>query len=48
MFKKIEIYNIDTIIPIISYSIAAYLLFTHSLGREDHEKIKSKLDNHAV
>ena len=46
--SKMAIYYIYTFVPIISYSIAAYLLFTHSLGREDHEKIKSKLDNYAV
>ena len=46
--SKMAIYYIYTFVPIISYSIASYLLFTHSLGREDHEKIKSELSNHAV
>ena len=45
--SKMAIYYIYTFVPIISYSIASYLLFTHSLGREDHEKIKSQLTNHA-
>jgi len=46
--SKMAIYYIYTFVPIISYSIASYLLFTHSLGREDHEKIKSELNTHAV
>tara|TARA_B100001113_G_scaffold89273_1_gene71361 strand:+ start:1498 stop:2847 length:1350 start_codon:yes stop_codon:yes gene_type:complete len=46
--SKMAIYYIYTFVPIISYSIASYLLFTHSLGREDHEKIKSELNNHAI
>ena len=46
--SKMAIYYIYTFVPIISYSIASYLLFTHSLGREDHKKIKSKLNNNAL
>ena len=46
--SKMAIYYIYTFVPIISYTIASYLLFTHSLGRKDHEKIKSQLTNHAV
>ena len=46
--SKMAIYYIYTFVPIISYTIASYLLFTHSLGRQDHEKIKSQLTNHAV
>ena len=46
--SKMAIYYIYTFVPIISYSIASYLLFTHSLGREDHKKIKSELNSHAV
>jgi Na+/melibiose symporter-like transporter len=46
--SKMAIYYIYTFVPIISYSIAAYLLFTHSLGRADHEEIKSKLSKNAV
>ena len=46
--SKMAIYYIYTFVPIISYSIASYLLFTHSLGREDHEEIKSKLSKNAV
>jgi Na+/melibiose symporter-like transporter len=46
--SKMAIYYIYTFVPIISYSIAAYLLFTHSLGRADHEEIKSKLNKNAV
>ena len=46
--SKMAIYYIYTFVPIISYSIASYLLFTHSLGREDHEEIKSKLNKNAV
>ncbi len=46
--SKMAIYYIYTFVPIISYSIASYLLFTHSLGREDHEVIKSKLSKNAV
>tara|TARA_Y100000748_G_C15462728_1_gene475600 strand:+ start:128 stop:1477 length:1350 start_codon:yes stop_codon:yes gene_type:complete len=46
--SKMAIYYIYTFVPIISYSIASYLLFTHSLGREDHDKIKSELNTHAV
>ena len=41
--SKMAIFYIYTFVPIISYSIAAYLLFSHSLTREDHAKIKSTL-----
>ena len=43
--SKIAIYYIYTFIPVIGYCIAAYLLFAHSLGREEHAKIKSILRN---
>jgi len=43
--SKMAIFYIYTFVPIISYSIAAYLLFSHSLSREDHEKIKSNLES---
>ena len=41
--SKMAIFYIYTFVPIISYSIAAYLLFSHSLTREEHAKIKSNL-----
>ena len=43
--SKIAIFYIYTFVPIISYSIAAYLLFSHSLSREEHAKIKLNLQN---
>jgi Na+/melibiose symporter-like transporter len=43
--SKIAIFYIYTFVPIISYSIAAYLLFSHSLSREEHAKIKADLKN---
>jgi len=43
--SKMAIFYIYTFVPIISYSIAAYLLFSHSLSREEHEKIKSNLES---
>ena len=43
--SKMAIFYIYTFVPIISYSIAAYLLFSHSLSREEHAKIKAKLQN---
>ena len=43
--SKIAIFYIYTFVPIISYSIAAYLLFSHSLSREEHAKIKVNLQN---
>lgn len=43
--SKIAIFYIYTFVPIISYSIAAYLLFSHSLSREEHAKIKANLKN---
>tara|TARA_B100001029_G_C15043865_1_gene445639 strand:+ start:520 stop:1869 length:1350 start_codon:yes stop_codon:yes gene_type:complete len=46
--SKMAIYYIYTFVPIISYSVASYFLFTHSLGREDHEKIKSELIDHGL
>jgi len=35
------IFYIYTFVPIVSYCIAAYMLFSHSLGRDEHKKIKS-------
>ena len=43
--SKMAIFYIYTFVPIISYSIAAYLLFSHSLSREEHEEIKSNLES---
>ena len=43
--SKMAIFYIYTFVPIISYSIAAYLLFSHSLSREEHAKIKDNLQN---
>ena len=43
--SKMAIFYIYTFVPIISYSIAAYLLFSHSLSREEHAKIKANLQN---
>ena len=43
--SKMAIFYIYTFVPIISYSIAAYLLFSHSLSREEHAKIKADLKN---
>ena len=43
--SKMAIFYIYTFVPIISYSIAAYLLFSHSLSREEHAKIKANLKN---
>ena len=39
--SKMAIFYIYTFVPIICYSIASYMLFSHSLGRDEHEKIKS-------
>ena len=39
--SKMAIFYIYTFVPIVSYCIAAYMLFSHSLGRDEHEKIKS-------
>lgn len=41
--SKMAIFYIYTFVPIFSYSIAAYLLFSHSLTREEHAKIKANL-----
>ena len=41
--SKMAIYYIYTFVPIVCYSIASYMLFTHSLGREEHEQIKSSI-----
>ena len=38
--SKMAIFYIYTFVPIVSYCIAAYMLFSHSLGRDEHEKIK--------
>ncbi len=43
--SKMAIFYIYTFVPIISYSIAAYLLFSHSLSREEHATIKASLQN---
>tara|TARA_B100001564_G_scaffold334517_1_gene323096 strand:- start:141 stop:1481 length:1341 start_codon:yes stop_codon:yes gene_type:complete len=43
--SKMAIFYIYTFVPIVSYSIAAYLLFSHSLSREEHAKIKANLKN---
>ena len=39
--SKMAMFYIYTFVPIVSYCIAAYMLFSHSLGRDEHEKIKS-------
>ena len=39
--SKMAIFYIYTFVPIVSYCIAAYMLFSHSLGRDEHKKIKS-------
>ena len=41
--SKMAIYYIYTFVPIVCYCIASYMLFSHSLGREEHEKIKSSI-----
>ena len=43
--SKMAIFYIYTFVPIISYYIAAYLLFSHSLSREEHARIKANLQN---
>ena len=43
--SKMAVLYIYTFVPIVSYSIAAYLLFSHSLSREEHAKIKLNLEN---
>jgi len=43
--SKMAIFYIYTFVPIVSYCIAAYMLFSHSLGREEHEKIKSIMED---
>ena len=43
--SKMAIFYIYTFVPIVSYSIAAYLLFSHSLSREEHARIKANLQN---
>ena len=43
--SKMAIFYIYTWVPIVSYCIAAYMLFSHSLGREEHEKIKSIMED---
>jgi GPH family glycoside/pentoside/hexuronide:cation symporter len=42
--SKMAIFYIYTFVPIICYSIASYMLFSHSLGRDEHEKIKSVME----
>ena len=39
--SKMAIFYIYTFVPIVSYCISAYMLFSHSLGRDEHKKIKS-------
>jgi len=39
--SKMAIFYIYTFVPIVCYTIASYMLFSHSLGRDEHEKIKS-------
>ena len=43
--SKMAIFYIYTFVPIVSYSIASYMLFRHSLGREEHGKIKSIMED---
>ena len=42
--SKMAIFYIYTFVPIVSYCISAYMLFSHSLGRDEHEKIKSVME----
>jgi len=42
--SKMAIFYIYTFVPIVSYCIAAYMLFSHSHGRDEHEKIKSVME----
>ena len=42
--SKMAIFYIYTFVPIICYSIASHMLFSHSLGRDEHEKIKSVME----
>ena len=42
--SKMAIFYIYTFVPIVSYCIAACMLFSHSLGRDEHEKIKSVME----
>ena len=42
--SKMAIFYIYTFVPIICYSISSYMLFSHSLGRDEHEKIKSVME----
>ena len=41
--SKMAIFYIWSFVPIFSYGIAAFMLFTHSLGRNEHEQIKESL-----
>ena len=42
--SKMAIFYIYTFVPIVSYCIAAYMLFSHPHGRDEHEKIKSVME----
>jgi Na+/melibiose symporter-like transporter len=42
--SKMAIFYIYTFVPIVCYTIASYMLFSHSLGRDEHEKIKSAIE----
>ena len=41
--SKMAIFYIWIFVPILSYGIAAFMLFTHSLGRNEHKQIKESL-----
>ena len=41
--SKMAIFYIWIFVPILSYGIAAFMLFTHSLGRNAHKQIKESL-----
>ncbi|MDA1342083.1 MAG: MFS transporter [Proteobacteria bacterium] len=41
--SKMGIFYLYTFIPIIGYALAAYLLFTHTFGRQEHADIQSNL-----
>jgi len=43
--SKMAIFYIYTFVPIVCYCIASYMLFQHSLGRAEHEKIKSEMQD---
>ena len=41
--SKMGIFYLYTFIPIIGYAIAAFLLFTHTFGRQEHADVESTL-----